>query len=99
MPEGIAVGMEKGIMFSKTIKEDSIELLPGDIFVLYTDGFTEAMNIKDEQFGEEALKKIVEDNKSKSAKELMEIIFQATLRFIGKAKQYDDMTIMIVKVI
>lgn len=97
-PDGIALGMEKGILFSKTIKEDSLELQSGDLFVLYTDGFTEAMNKKDEQYGEEALKRIVELNKEKSPQELMEIIFTETLKFIGRAKQYDDMTIMIIKV-
>ncbi len=99
LPDGIALGMEKGILFSKTIKEEAIELQNGDLLVFYTDGFTEAMNTKDVQFGEDALQKLVEDNKDKSSREIMEIIFTDTLKFIGRAKQYDDMTMMIVKVV
>jgi sigma-B regulation protein RsbU (phosphoserine phosphatase) len=97
-PQGIAIGMEKGILFSKTIEEEVIEFEKGDIFVLYTDGFPEAMNTKDQQFGEEEFAKIVEANSNKSAHDLMEVFFKDTLKFIGRAKQYDDMTIVVIKV-
>jgi sigma-B regulation protein RsbU (phosphoserine phosphatase) len=98
-PEGIAIGMEKGILFTKTIEEQSVALNSGDVLVLYTDGFTEAMNNKKQQFGEENLKIIVETNSQKSSAELMDIIFKEVLNFIGKEKQYDDMTIIVVKVL
>ncbi|MBN1301526.1 MAG: PP2C family protein-serine/threonine phosphatase [Melioribacteraceae bacterium] len=97
-PDGIALGMEKGILFARTIKEEKMPIFSGDLFVFYTDGFTEAMNSRKEQYGEENIMKIVENNYSKSSSELMSEIFSTVLKFIGKEKQYDDMTIVIVKI-
>ncbi len=97
-PQGIAIGMEKGILFSKTIEEQEINFTSGDVFVLYTDGFPEAMNTKDIQFGEDQFARIVEECKDKSANEIMEALFNNTLKFIGRAKQYDDMTMVVVKI-
>jgi sigma-B regulation protein RsbU (phosphoserine phosphatase) len=90
--------MEKGILFSKTIEEHVVNFESGDIFVLYTDGFPEAMNTKDIQFGEDEFARIVESCRDKTAAEVMEVFFKDTLKFIGRAKQYDDMTMVVVKV-
>ncbi len=43
-PAGLALGLESGTAFAATIKEFPAEICPGDLFVFYTDGFTEAMN-------------------------------------------------------
>lgn len=98
-PKGIALGLEKGTIFNSTISEVELALQPDDIFVFYTDGFPEAMNKNKEEFGEDKLAEIVEQNSSVSADNLLEILFNETNKFIGKAEQHDDMTMVIIKVV
>ncbi|HEY6953530.1 MAG TPA: PP2C family protein-serine/threonine phosphatase [Bacteroidota bacterium] len=97
-PTGLALGLDEGTTFSKSIKEVTIRFKPGDLFVFYTDGFPEAMNKSMEEFGEERLCKTVEKYSRGSASEIMENIFNDMKQFTGKTKQHDDMTIVVVKI-
>lgn len=95
---GLALGLERGTIFQKTIDEVEIKIQKGDTFVFYTDGFTEAMNSKKEEFSEERLINSVEANSTFPSIEVLEKIIKDVKVFIGKAQQHDDMTMVIVKV-
>lgn len=97
MSKGIALGLEEGKVFQETLLEDTIELKQGDVVVLYTDGFTEAMNEKLEQFGERNLIDLVENNRDKSCSELLNLILKEVHKFTKGFPQHDDMTIVILK--
>ncbi len=97
-PTGMALGLEKGSVFKQTIKEVEISIEPGDIFVFYTDGFTEAMNKKKEEYGEENLINSIQQNGNLSANELCQKICTDINSFTKKAQQHDDMTMVVVKV-
>ncbi|MCI0707094.1 MAG: PP2C family protein-serine/threonine phosphatase [Ignavibacteriae bacterium] len=96
-PTGLALGLEPGEAFARTIQEVQIPYQPGDLFVFYTDGFPEAMNKKQEEFGEDRLCEVVMQYSSLSAGEVMDSVFKEMKAFVGKAKQHDDMTIVVVK--
>jgi serine phosphatase RsbU (regulator of sigma subunit) len=96
---GLALGLEKGPVFSKTIQEVEIPFSSGDVIVFYTDGFTEAMNKLNEEFGENKLISSVENNAKLTASQILENIFHEVQGFIGKADQHDDMTMVVVKVV
>jgi phosphoserine phosphatase RsbU/P len=96
-PAGLALGLESGPAFAGTIKEFTSELLPGDLFVFYTDGFTEAMNRGNEEYGEGRLLRSVETHAAGTAAEVMNGIFADIKAHAGKSKQHDDMTIVVVK--
>ncbi len=96
---GLALGLEKGTVFSSSIKEIEIPISSSDVFVFYTDGFTEAMNKTKEEFGEERLMLSVEKNSGLAASEILNKIFSEVETFIGKASQHDDMTMVVVKVL
>ena len=98
-PMGLALGLDQGATFSKSIQEVRITFRPGDLFVFYTDGFPEAMNKTLEEFGEDRLCKTVERYSHQSASEVLEGIFAEMKEFVGKARQHDDMTIVVVKVL
>jgi len=91
---GMALGIMDGVEFAK----EEIPMSPGDVFVLYTDGVTEARNPKKEEFGEDKLKACVSRYKSLTAKEITENIYKDILQFRKKAPQHDDITIMVLKV-
>ncbi|BDQ02207.1 PP2C family protein-serine/threonine phosphatase [Ignavibacterium sp.] len=97
-PKGLALGLEKGIIFRQVISEEIIQLEKGNTFVFYTDGFTEAINSKGEEFGLDRIQKILEQYSYESAEKIREILLAEVKKFIGKTHQYDDMTMVIVKV-
>ncbi len=74
------------------------EVCPGDLFVFYTDGFTEAMNRHCEEYGEERLRHSVQKQAAGTAADAMSGIFADIKEHAGKTKQHDDMTIVVVKV-
>ncbi len=70
----------------------------GDIFVFYTDGVTEAMNQKGDMYGKERLLDVVEKNRAKPAKALVEAIEKDIRRYEPKSSQHDDITLIVLKV-
>lgn len=94
---GMALGLEEGQIFKRTLVEESINIESGDVLVLYTDGFTEAMNEKLEEYGEEKFTKIIVENRKKSSKEILDIIMHDVDKFIDHYPQHDDMTIVVLK--
>lgn len=77
--------------------EDKISLNPGDFFIIYSDGITEAMNVQEEEFGEERLIQVIQESRNSSPKELIDKILNSVNIHVGKAPQMDDMTIVVVK--
>lgn len=94
--DGIALGLEIGDIFTRTLREEAKVLDPGDMVIYYTDGFTEAMNENRQQFGEERLINLIESNKHKSASELIHTIVRNVRKFMDNYPQHDDMTIVVI---
>lgn len=90
---GIVVGMIPDYNY----EEDSVEFRHGDVFVLYSDGVTEAMNFSEEEFGEERLESSIRKNLHLTAEEMIKEIFKDVDSFTGGAPQSDDITMVIVK--
>ncbi len=84
-------------MFEKVLTEETIVTEKDDILFFYTDGVTEMMNINKLQFGEERIKKIIEENAEKSAEEIKEKILQTIQRFRANAPVNDDLTLVLLK--
>jgi sigma-B regulation protein RsbU (phosphoserine phosphatase) len=97
--DGIALGLEEGSVFNRTLKEHSIHLKPGDTLVFYTDGFTEAMNQFKEEFGEERFIKLISENRHLHAQDLINTIVSQIRTFSRDVAQHDDMTMIVVKIL
>ena len=52
-PVGIGLGLNKGEVFDVSLEETEITLEPGSLLAVYSDGISEAMNSKQQEFGEE----------------------------------------------
>ncbi len=98
-PKGLALGLEKGTIFERIIEEHKIGIQSNDIFVFYTDGFSEAMNNKKEEFGEERLQILLQKNLFSTAEEIIKYIKTEIVNFVGDASQHDDMTMLVVKIV
>lgn len=76
--------------------EGEVDLEPGDVLVMYTDGITEAEDALGEFFGEEGLQKTIEGCHAKDAAEIVSCIRQSVARF-ARGAQADDMTLIVVR--
>jgi sigma-B regulation protein RsbU (phosphoserine phosphatase) len=69
----------------------------GDIFTIYTDGITEAMNEKSDMFGIDRVCNAIKKFSNESAQEIGDRILDEIEKFTASAEQHDDMTLIIVK--
>jgi len=91
---GIPVGLVEGAEY----EEKEIALKKGDVVVLYTDGVTEALNQNGEQFGFERLVKAVRTYSSGSGEDIAKGIYHELDTFASGSEQFDDITIVTLKV-
>jgi phosphoserine phosphatase RsbU/P len=75
----------------------SVRLEKDDFLVIYTDGVSEAVNVKSEMFEEERLQHLLENFKGQSVEELAETIREAVKTFSEGAAQADDITVLVVQ--
>ncbi len=76
--------------------EHSMTLEPGDKLFSYTDGVTEAENVRDDLFDEDRMLKVLEENKDKSPKDLINVMMHAIEAHVQDHPQSDDITMMTV---
>jgi sigma-B regulation protein RsbU (phosphoserine phosphatase) len=88
--DGPLVGPMPGIAF----KESLIQLGPGDEIFLYTDGVTEADNVRRELFGTDRLKTVLDQSRAVSVIDRIGEVMNAVRGFAGSAPQADDITIL-----
>ncbi|MFC2000690.1 PP2C family protein-serine/threonine phosphatase, partial [Chloroflexota bacterium] len=87
------------VMLDIELEEREISLDKGDILVLYTDGVTEAIDDKEEQFGQDRLNAAVQRASALPASEIIEQVVKEVEEFSQGQPQFDDITLMIVKVL
>jgi sigma-B regulation protein RsbU (phosphoserine phosphatase) len=97
-PNGIALGFDKGPVFNRTVREQKVQLLPGDRVLMYTDGVVEAMNEEREEWSDEKLDEFMLQNAKLPSKEYVRLLVKALDDHKGGAEQHDDITIMTFRV-
>ena len=78
--------------------EEEVKLSPGQIYAFFTDGVTEAMNEKNELFGDENLNSILKNKTKVRSADIVNEIWSSVQSFRGEAEVNDDMTMVVVKV-
>jgi len=92
--EGLILGVRREFLY----EEEHVDLGPGDVLLLYTDGVTEAANADDELFGEERLSALLKDSHELTPQELIERIFQQVRLFSGSHSFNDDVSLIVMRV-
>lgn len=90
-------GVILGILPMATYQESRVQLEPGDILVLFSDGVTEAVNPQDEDFGDDRLANLVKSLSDRPAAEIVEAIDSAVTEFTQGAPAADDITVVVVR--
>ncbi len=86
-----------GVFPNAPYQQGSLVMEPGDLFLGFTDGISEAMNNEDEEWGEERLIPAVEANAQRSAAEMIPSLMAQADKFVSGAPQHDDMTLVVMK--
>ena len=99
--EGHGARFPLGVMAAPKYQTQAVQLQPGDILLLYTDGVTEAMNNQEEMFGEDRLKNLfININQSNlRAREIIEEVKAGLISFTHPEQQHDDLTLVVIKTI
>jgi len=95
---GIAIGLAEAEVFDSIISDRSIELEPGDEIIAYTDGITEALNDQGEEWGLDHLLQLIQVNALEIPEARIKSVRSAIARYVGARKQYDDMTLLALKI-
>ena len=96
--DGIAIGLVDKPTFTSIIETKNIQLRSGDLVVTYTDGITEAMNGKNEEWGLLELIESIKKHREDDVSDLLKNIESDVLCFVGNVPQYDDMTMLAIKI-
>ena len=91
-------GMIIGMFPQASYEEAKLDLQSGDVLIIFTDGVTEAMNPKEEEFGEERLKALLRRVSCLPVNEMAAQISEELTSWIGSAPQHDDLTFIVMKV-
>jgi len=86
-----------GVEMNARYTANELTLLPGDTLFLYTDGLTEAENIRKELFGERRALETAAISGTLTASEQMERMQQAVHTFVDGAEQSDDLTMLVIR--
>jgi sigma-B regulation protein RsbU (phosphoserine phosphatase) len=92
----IRTGMPLGIFEDETWERDTVQIGPGGVLVLYTDGITEAQNAQGASFGEDRLLKAVSANLGRSAQGIQDGVAKEVHRFVGDVPQSDDIVLAVI---
>ena len=93
----VARGTVLGAFDEINIAEYELDVAPGDMFIFYTDGVTEAMNARGQLFGEDRLQAAASAGPDRGALQTVGKIVKAVADFIGPTPQSDDITLLVFK--
>lgn len=82
------------VMKDMPFKEYEFDLEPGDSLFVYTDGIPEAINVRQEAYGTDRLVDVLNKYKDLSQKDILGFTRQDIRLFVGKADQFDDVTMI-----
>jgi serine phosphatase RsbU (regulator of sigma subunit) len=88
-----------GTKLETRLTEQSGDLRPGDVLVFYSDGLPEATDLRQEQFGDERMRQVVDRSATgRSAAEIRTLILDSVTRFKGDVELRDDLTLVVAKI-
>lgn len=91
-------GKPLGFIKNETYINNKISYSSDDTIVLFTDGVTDTFNRFDEVYGDDRLKELLK-NDYDNPKELLDDIVEETVAFRDEVAQFDDITLLITKIL
>jgi len=91
------VSLPVGVKPDEDYLEQRVDMEDGDLFILYSDGVTEAANSQDELFGEERLLALLPELRNRGPEEAGRAICEAVDRFAADEHADDDLSIVVIQ--
>ena len=95
--KGMSIGLDGGMLFDKMMREESVQLRPGDLLLFYTDGVTEAADPQGREFGVPKLLETIVNAPDKEPTRLVAHIYDIIMRWSQVKEQQDDITLICIK--
>ncbi len=92
-PHGIALGISDAVQY----QHERVQLEANDIVVFYTDGLTDALNARGDDFGKARLLSVIQEHRHESSEQMVAALRECLLDFMGTMSPVDDMTVVVVK--
>jgi len=93
-----ATGLLLGVLPEATYSRAELVLVEGDLLVLYTDGVSEALDAREEEFGEARLVRLAQEGRQGDVGQLVAAIEEAVVAFQGRSSFADDFTLLVGRV-
>lgn len=91
---GLLLGVMRGMPYDR----GTVQLVPGDVLVLFTDGVTEAMSLEAEEYGEERLLATLRAHRSRTAQDLLDAVWADVRTFTRDPETLsDDLTMVVLR--
>ena len=90
-------GAMLGLLEHLAVRDRTVALQPGDLFVAYTDGVTDAAAPDGSRFGLERLLELVREASEATAGEVVAAVMAALEQFAGDAEPADDITVLAIR--
>ena len=88
-----------GILAAAPYREECMQVGPGDMLALYSDGVTEATNSDFEEFGEQRFISVLQQHLHEPASVVVDAVTKALAEFTAGAPQADDITLLVAKLV
>ena len=92
---GVILGFLPGMHY----EQDTVELAPGDMLVMYTDGVSEAMNANEEEFGEDRIFQSVCHRRQEPVAQILASLEASVVTYRGDNPFEDDFTLLILRTV
>ncbi len=93
LPSGLPLGM----LPAATYRQHHVQLAPGDLLCLYSDGITECESMSDEQYGLERLAELLREHRTLPTDELLSVVDRSVQEFGAGRPQGDDQTVLLLR--
>lgn len=95
-------GLLMGFLPDQSYEQETLDIRPGEVLVLFTDGITEAVRsnpgtVDGRYFGEKKLIQVIRQNLSLQASDIQEAVLEAVAAHTAGAPQSDDITLVVIK--
>ena len=90
-------GTVLGLFAQAEYEEEALQLEPGDVIVVFSDGVSEAVDVAGEEFGDDRIISCIEANRGLEPAALLESLLAAVRQFTEGTVQRDDVTALVLR--
>jgi sigma-B regulation protein RsbU (phosphoserine phosphatase) len=96
-PPGMALGIDSGDVFERVTRDFTLQMESNDCLILYTDGVTEALDLKGNEYGLKRMTLSIQASAHEGAAAIRKRLTDDLMDFIGSHEQNDDITLIVIR--